>query len=140
MKETLRPGLSRTETRIVDRSRTIDFMGEDLRIYGTPELLRDIEFICRNLLLAHCDVGEDSVGVSAAFDHSAATPLGMEVRITATIAGIEGRRVVLDVIAFDAIEEIARGQHTRFIVDMAKSKQRLAAKIAKAQMAGAAER
>ena len=139
MKDTLRPALSRTETRIVDRPRTIDFMGEDLRIYGTPELLRDIEFTCRNLLLAHCDVGEDSVGVSAAFDHSAATPLGMEVRITATIAGIEGRRVVLDIVAFDAIEEIARGQHTRFIVDMAKSKQRLAAKIAKAHMAGAAE-
>jgi predicted thioesterase len=140
MKETLRPGLSRTETRIVDRPRTIDFMGEDLRIYGTPELLRDIEFTSRNLLLAHCDVGEDSVGVSAAFDHSAATPLGMEVRITATIAGVEGRRVVLDIVAFDAIEEIARGQHTRFIVDMAKSKQRLAAKIAKAQAAGAPER
>jgi predicted thioesterase len=135
MQETLCPGLSRTETRIVDAARTIDFMGEDLRIYATPELLRDIEFTCRNLLLAHCDPGEDSVGVGAAFDHSAATPLGMEVRITATIAAVEGRRVVLDVVAFDAIEEIGRGQHTRFIVDMAKAKQRLVAKIAKADAA-----
>ncbi len=138
MKATLRPGLVRAETRIVDRSRTIDFMGEALRIYGTPELLRDIEFTCRNLLLEQCDAGEDSVGVSVAFDHSAATPLSMEVRITATITAVEGRRVVLDIVAFDAVEEIARGQHTRFIVDMAKSKQRLAAKIAKAQAAAAA--
>ncbi len=131
MKETLRPGLSRTETRLVDRPRTIDFMGESLRIYATPEVLRDIEFTCRNLLLDHCDTGEDSVGVGVAFDHTAATPIGMEVRITATIAAVEGRRVVLDVVAHDAIEEIARGRHTRFIVDVAKARQRLEAKLAK---------
>ena len=131
MKETLRAGLTRTETRLVDRPRTIDFMGESLRIYATPEVLRDIEFTCRNLLLDHCDAGEDSVGVGVAFDHSAATPLGMEVRITATIAAVEGRRVVLDVVAHDAIEEIAHGRHTRFIVDMAKARQRLEAKQAK---------
>lgn len=131
MKASLRPGLSRTETRIVDRPRTIDFMGEDLRIYATPEVLRDIEFTSRNLLLEHCDPGEDSVGVRAEFDHSAATPLGMEVRITVTVAEVEGRRIVLDVVAQDAVEEIARGRHTRFIVDMAKAKQRLLAKQAK---------
>ena len=132
MKATLRPGISRTETRVVDAPRTIDFMGEDLRIYATPELLRDIELTCRNLLLEHCDPGEDSVGVRAEFDHSAATPLGMEVRITVTVAQVEGRRILLDVVAHDALEEIARGRHTRFVVDMAKAKQRLMAKLAKA--------
>jgi len=136
LKETLRPGISRTETRIVDLPRTIDFMGEDLRIYSTPELLRDIEFTSRNLLLEHCDPGEDSVGMRAEFDHSAATPLGMEVRITATVAVVEGRRVVLDVVAHDAVEEIAHGRHTRFVVDMAKAKQRLMAKQAKSAKGG----
>ena len=133
MKATLRPGISRTETRLIDLPRTIDFMGEDLRIYATPEVLRDIEYTCRNLLLDYCDPGEDSVGVRAEFDHSAATPLGMEVSITVTVAEVEGRRVVLDVAAHDAVEEIARGRHTRFIVDMAKAKQRLTAKLAKAK-------
>ena len=133
MKATLRPGISRTETRLIDLPRTIDFMGEDLRIYATPEVLRDIEYTSRNLLLDHCDPGEDSVGVRAEFDHSAATPLGMEVRITVTVAEVEGRRIVLDVVAHDAVEEIARGRHTRFVVDMAKAKQRLSAKLAKAK-------
>ena len=132
MKKTLVPGISRTESLLVDRPRTIDFMGEDLRIYATPELLRDIELTCRNLLLEHCDPGEDSVGMRAEFDHSAATPLGMEVRIAVTVAAVEGRRVVLDVVAHDAVDEIARGRHTRFVVDMAKAKQRLMAKQAKA--------
>jgi predicted thioesterase len=133
MKATLRPGIARTETRLIDLPRTIDFMGEDLRIYATPEVLRDIEYTSRNLLLDYCDPGEDSVGVRAEFDHSAATPLGMEVSITVTVAEVEGRRVVLDVVARDPVEEIARGRHTRFIVDMAKAKQRLTAKVAKAK-------
>jgi predicted thioesterase len=132
MKPILLQGISRTESLIVDRPRTIDFMGEDLRIYATPEVLRDIELVCRNLLLEYCDAGEDSVGMRAEFDHTAATPIGMRVTVTVTVAATEGRRVVLDVVAHDAIEEIARGQHTRFIVDVAKSKQRLAAKAAKA--------
>nr|WP_294544999.1 LysR family transcriptional regulator [uncultured Rhodopila sp.] len=132
MKQTLLPGLTRTETITIDRRRTIDFMGEDLRIYATPEVLRDIEFTCRNLLLEHCDPGEDSVGVGADFDHSAATPLGMQVTITVTVASVEGRRVVLDVIAHDEAEQIAAGHHTRFIVDIAKAKQRASAKAAKA--------
>jgi fluoroacetyl-CoA thioesterase len=132
MKQTLLPGLTRTESITIDRTRTIDFMGEDLRIYATPEVLRDIEFTCRNLLLEHCDPGEDSVGVRVDFDHSAATPLGMQVSITVTVASVEGRRVVLDVIAHDAIEQIACGRHTRFIVDIAKARQRAAAKAAKA--------
>jgi predicted thioesterase len=132
MKQTLLPGLTRTESITIDRHRTIDFMGEDLRIYATPEVLRDIEFTCRNLLVEHCDPGEDSVGVSAAFDHTAATPLGMQVTVTVTVASVEGRRVVLDVIAHDEVEQIASGHHTRFIVDIAKAKQRAAAKAAKA--------
>jgi predicted thioesterase len=131
MQPTLIPGIARTESLVVDRPRTIDFMGEDLRIYATPEVLRDIETTSRNLLLEHCDPGEDSVGMRVEFDHSAATPLGMQVRVTATVASVEGRRVVLDVVAHDAIEEIARGRHTRFIVDVAKAKQRLTAKAAK---------
>lgn len=132
MKQTLLPGFTRTETITIDRRRTIDFMGEDLRIYATPEVLRDIEFTCRNLLIEHCDPGEDSVGVAADFEHSAATPLGMQVTVTVTVAKVDGRRVVLDVIAHDEVEQIASGHHTRFIVDIAKAKQRAAAKGAKA--------
>jgi len=132
VKQTLRPGLSRTVSLMVDHDRTIDFMGEDLRIYATPDVLRDMEFTSRDLLLEHCDPGEDSVGVRAEFDHIAATPLGMQVRVTATVASVDGRWVVLDVVTHDAIEEVARGRHTRFIVVVAKAKQRLAAKIAKA--------
>ncbi len=62
MKSSLASGLTTTRRITVDRSRTIGFMGEGGRVYATPELVRDVEVTCRNLLLEHLDEGEDSVG------------------------------------------------------------------------------
>lgn len=58
MKESLRPGISKVRRLVVDRERTISFMGEEGRVYGTPELGRDIEHTCRDLLLEHAEVGQ----------------------------------------------------------------------------------
>lgn len=132
MKPSLCPGITQRVHHVVDRDRTIDFMGEALRVYATPALVRDIELACRALLLDHADAGEDSVGVRVELDHLAATPLGMTVEIAATVASVEGRRVLFDVTARDEVEEIARGRHARFIVDVARTRERLAAKTAKA--------
>ena len=62
MKASLAAGVTSTVELTVDRERTIDFMGEKARVYATPMLVRDIEVACRELLLAHLDPGEDSVG------------------------------------------------------------------------------
>ena len=43
MKESLRPGVSRTNRFVVDSDRTIGFMGEEGRVYATPRLVQDIE-------------------------------------------------------------------------------------------------
>ncbi len=133
MKDTLAVGLTSTVQISVDKGRTIDFMGEDLRVYATPELVRDIEMTCRNMLLEHCDEGEDSVGTHVSLAHTAATPLGMNVEVTATVTAVEGRLVTMEVSAKDDLEECGKGKHTRFVVDLAKTGERLAAKIAKAK-------
>ena len=69
MKPTLTAGLESTVKFDVSREQTIDFMGEEARVYATPMLVRDIEIACRNLLLEHLDPGEDSVGTRVAIDH-----------------------------------------------------------------------
>jgi len=132
MKPTLQAGLA-TETSItVDRERTIDFMGEAARVYATPMLVRDIEMTCRELLLEHLDAGEDSVGTRVEIDHIGATLMGMTVTLAVRVAEVKGRAVVFDVEGRDAVEPIVRGKHSRFVVDVAKTAQRLAAKAAKA--------
>lgn len=140
MRDSLRPGLVRTEALRVGPERVIAFLGEDLRVYGTPELGRDVEIACRNLLLDHCDKGEDSVGVRMELDHSAATPIGMDVVIEVTLAALDGRRAAFDFVARDAIEEIGRGRHIRFILDIETAKKRLVAKAAKSAAMAKADR
>ena len=131
MKPGLKPGASRVSRIKVDRDRTIDFMGEEGRVYGTPFLVRDIEQTCRQLLLQHADPGEDSVGMDIAVRHLAPTLLGMEVEITATVTAVDGRKVAFEVSAKDDLEPIRAGTHGRFVVDKAKTYERLKAKAAK---------
>ena len=135
MKATLQPGLTATRRITIDTPRTIDFLGESLRVYATPELVRDFEVACREFLLAHCDPGEDSVGTGISVTHAGATLLGATVEITVAVKAVEGRRVAFELVARDAAEEISRGEHGRFVVEIEKLRSRVAAKAAQAAKA-----
>lgn len=130
MKSTEPAALSATREFTVDRERTIDFMGEDARVYATPMLVRDIEVTCRDLLAAHVEPGEDSVGTRVEIDHLAPTLLGMKATLQVKVAEVKGRAVTLEVEGRDDKEAICRGRHMRFVVDVAKTKQRLKLKQA----------
>ena len=132
MSDTLKPGLTATTRITVDTARTIGFMGEDLRVYSTPSLLYDVEVACRELILPHVGEGKDSVGTRVEFDHVGATLLGMWVEITGKLTEVNGPAVTFEFSARDAVEEVARGKHSRFVVGLEKTAQRLKAKLAKA--------
>ena len=128
MKDSLRPGMSRVERITVDRDRTIGFMGEDARVYATPRLVSDIEITCRNLILDHADPGEDSVGMEIALKHLAPSLPGMTVEIDVRVVAVDRRKISFEVSARDELDEISAGTHARFVVDVAKTIERLKAK------------
>lgn len=130
MNSAVAEGLSVTRRIEVDTARTIDFMGEENRVYATPELIRDIELTCRDLLLEHVDSGQDSVGTRVELDHIAATPLGMWVDVSVTVTDMDGRMVSFAVECRDQVEDVARGVHNRFIVGVEKTAARIAKKRA----------
>lgn len=132
MSDTLKPGLTATVRITVDAPRTIGFMGEALRVYSTPSLLYDVEVACRELILPHLGPGKDSVGTRVELDHVGATLLGMWVEITVKLTEVNGPAVTFEFSARDAVEEVGRGRHSRFIVGLEKTAQRLQAKQAKA--------
>ncbi|MCL2345803.1 MAG: hypothetical protein FWC58_08140 [Desulfobulbus sp.] len=131
MKNTLVAGLTASRSLTIDKPRTIDFLGESLRVYATPELVRDFEVACREFLLDYADAGEDSVGTGIAITHSGATLLGMTVTISLSVAKVEGRLVTFDLVARDGSEEISRGTHGRFVIEVEKLRGKVAAKAAK---------
>ena len=135
MKESLKAGLGTRRELLVDESRCIGFMGKEGMVYATPRMVSDVEYTCRDFLLEHLDAGEDSVGAHVSIDHLAATPLGLNVTIDVKIVELDRRRVTFEFSVRDPIEECGRGRHVRFVVDTAKSRERLAAKRAKAGLA-----
>jgi len=128
MTDKLETGLTRTVRIEVDQKRTISFMGDEGRVYATPELVGDIEYTCRDLLLECIEAGQDSVGTHVEVSHIAATPIGMWVEITVTVTAVNGRGVTFEVSAHDPVEQICHGKHSRFIVDVAKTLTRLKGK------------
>jgi predicted thioesterase len=133
MKNTLVAGLAATRRIAIDKPRTIDFLGEELRVYATPELVRDFEMTCRDFLLQHCDPGEDSVGTGIDVSHGGATLAGMNVEIAIEVVEVSGRLVKFMLVARDDVEEISKGEHTRFVVEVEKLRAKVAAKAAKAR-------
>ena len=133
MKATLQPGVTKVRRITVDRPRTIGFMGEDGRVYGTPYMILDIEETCRLLILDHADAGEDSVGTEVNVKHLAATLPNMTVEISVKVINVEGRKVTFEIHAKDELDTISTGTHARFVVDKAKTAERLRAKAAKWQ-------
>jgi predicted thioesterase len=131
MKPSLQAGIAMTRRVTVDRPRTVGFMGEDARVYGTPLMIMDIEQTCRDLIMQHADADEDSVGIEVGVKHLAATLPGMTVEIVIRVASVEGRKVTFDVSAKDELDAICSGMHARFVVDTAKTVERLKAKAAK---------
>lgn len=130
MKNSLIPGVSRRERIVIDRERTIGFLGEAMRIYSTPAMVRDIEYTSLALIQEHLDDGESSVGTRIEADHLGATPIGREVDVTVTIEEVDGRKVTLSAEVRDALEVVGRGLHRRFVIDTQRHAARLEEKLA----------
>jgi predicted thioesterase len=135
---TLEAGTATERRLVIDKQRTISFLGEDLRIYATPRLVDDIEQTCLDYLLTFLDEGENTVGAAVDIRHVGATLLGMSVSIVATVTRIEGRSITFNVEVRDDVELVATAAHTRVVVNVAKLRSRVQAK-AEAAAAGEVE-
>jgi predicted thioesterase len=122
-------GLRRQENLLVTNDVAIHFMeAEPARVLSTPHLIGYLEMTARNLLKEKLDSGQDSVGSQIQIRHLAPTPVGMQVRLTAEIIAVDGRRVRFLLEAFDEREKIAEGAHERVIIDVARFAARMQAK------------
>jgi len=128
LKDTLLTGLQVTKKIKVNRERTIGFMGEKGRVYGTPSMVEDIEYTCHELIQSHLDEDENSVGTHVSVDHLGATLEGDTVEVKVGVINIDGRRVSFEAEVKDTLEVVGRGKHSRFIVDINKTFERLNAK------------
>lgn len=125
MKDTLRPGIAGERAWTVDTERTIGFMGDDLRVYATPYMVRDIEETARLVVGDHLDDGEETVGAHVSVDHLGATLLGMTAAVSVKVTEVDGRRVTLEAEVHDGLDLVGRARHVRFVIDRDRQRERL---------------
>ena len=131
MKKGFEVGATHTARYEIDKDRTIEFMGEELRVYATPVMVRDMENTCRLFLEdVYLDEDENSVGARVEIDHMGPTLVGMQVDIKITVTEIKGPKVAFEFEVHDQIEQVGRGKHLRFVVPLDKQRERLERKRA----------
>lgn len=126
----LKPGLTYTLERRVERTMTADaFASGAVPVFATPMMVALMEEACARLCKEHLQEGLSTVGIRVNVAHSAATPVGMNVTICATLKEIDRKRLVFVVSARDEREQIGAGTHERFIIDVEKFLQKAQAKL-----------
>jgi len=101
-------------------------------VFGTPCLGGLMERVSAELINEHLDPGEQSVGISMNLKHSAATPIGMTVRVRTEVTAVEGRKLTFRLEAFDEVEKIGEATHERFIIVADKFNAKVAQKAKQA--------
>ena len=89
-------------------------------VLATPMMIALMEKTCLLSVRPYLEEGQDTVGTRVDVSHSAATPIGMTVRCVSELIGIDRRRLVFHVTAYDEAGMVGEGTHERFVIDIAK--------------------
>ena len=126
----LQQGLTFELERRVSEEVTAHRLGnEGFHVLATPIIVAWAEEAARSLASANLEPGQGTVGTLVTIRHLAATPVGMAVRIKATLREIDGRRLLFDLEAHDEKERIAEGHNERYVVNLARFQEKLAQKF-----------
>lgn len=82
----------------------------DQEVFATPWMIALMEEAAQGSVLPYLDEGQATVGTSLQVTHDAATPIGMKVWADSELIGIEGRKLIFRVEAFDECGSIGKGR------------------------------
>ena len=117
----------RAETVVTDANTAQAACSGALPVFGTPFMCALMEEAAWKSIAPHLEPGQSTVGTRLNVSHDSATPVGMRVWAESEITQVDGKRLVLNVAAFDERGPIGQGVHERFII----TDERFLAKTAK---------
>ena len=87
-----------------------------LDVFATPALIAQVEAAAVSAVDPYLPDGMASVGIEINVRHLSATPIGERVVAMAEITRIDGKRITLEVRAWDERELIGEGVHVRYLI------------------------
>ena len=91
-----------------------------LLVYATPCMVALMEGAACEAIAECLGENQTSVGTALNIEHISATPVGMEVRATATLRSIERRKMWFDIEVNDEKGKCGEGSHLRIMVPQKK--------------------
>ena len=114
----LAPGLSaRVELTVTDADTAQSLGSGDVPVLGTPRVLALAEAATVAATARQLPGGVTTVGTRAEVDHGAATPIGRHVTALATLAEVDGRKLVFDVVVREGEDLVAEVRVERVLLD-----------------------
>ncbi|MDG2907408.1 MAG: hotdog domain-containing protein [Acidimicrobiales bacterium] len=108
-----------------DADTAIAFRSGEVPVLATPRLVALLEEASVDALAGHLDADQTTVGMRVQIDHLAPTGIGAEVRATATLYAVEGRRLTFSAEATDDDTPVATATITRVVVDTSRFLERV---------------
>ena len=114
-------GLKYESTTVVSAANTAATLGSgDMDVFATPAMVALMENAAMLAVANHLPEGSTTVGAMMNTSHVKPSPVGDEVKATAVLTGIEGRKLTFSVKAEDSKGVIGEAVHVRYVVDKEK--------------------
>ncbi len=129
--EHLEIGLAGEVQREVEVRHTAQHLGSgNVQVLATPVMIALMEEAAVAAVDHWLPEGQRTVGVHLDVQHTAPTPIGMDVTARAELTNIDGRVLTFHVVVSDTQEQVGAGTHKRAIIDVARFQDRIAKKQA----------
>jgi predicted thioesterase len=104
--------------KVSDENTAIRFGSGSVTVFATPAMIGLMEKAAINAVDEHLPHGFATVGTHLDIKHLAATPMDMNVTAKAELIEINGYKLKFKVEAFDEVEKIGDGFHSRYIIQL----------------------
>ncbi len=123
-------GIKGRQDEIVTEELTASHIGSGaVRVFATPMMISLMEKTCQRSVVPYLEEGQETVGTKVDIAHVSSTPIGMKVWCESELIDIDRRRLVFKVAAYDEKGLIGEGRHERFIIDIARFKEKTESKL-----------
>ena len=126
----MQTGIKNEMSVVVTEDLTASKVGSGLLpVYATPSMIALMENTCASCVQPYLEEGQETIGTKVDIAHVSSTPIGMKVWCESELIDIDRRRLVFKVAAYDEKGLIGEGRHERFIIDIAKFKEKTESKL-----------
>jgi predicted thioesterase len=123
------PSFGEARTRVSENNIALRQGSGSVDVFATPAMIALMEEAAVKAVDNKLPDGYATVGTELNIRHIAATPIGINITVSAKLVEVVGRKLTFEVEAFDELEKIGEGSHTRYIIELKRFKSKVSEKI-----------